>query len=63
MDLDAEKRKTLEVFIKDVNLDTQVKVKNKSRQCKTLSHRISCRLPVLRSHFFHLYFECSEVVK
>lgn len=41
-ELDAEKGKTLQVFIKDVNSDTQVKVKNRSRQWKTLNHRISC---------------------
>lgn len=37
----CRKRKTLKV-IKDVNPDTQVKLKNKSRQWKTLNHRISC---------------------
>lgn len=40
MESDAGK-KTLKV-IKDVNPDTQVKLKNKSRQWKTLNHRISC---------------------
>lgn len=41
MESDAGKKKTLKV-IKDVNPDTQVKLKNKSRQWKTLNHRISC---------------------
>lgn len=35
------KRKTFRV-IKDDNPDTQVKLKNKRRQWKTLNHRISC---------------------